>query len=149
MCFPQAWSIGTFAEYEGKVGKLTIRPDSDQDVKLEWADGSGVSSYAKVATLTKATQAEWDAAVRAVRPRTDVPMHAVDPCFVQPRPALAVFALGETRLLAYVLKGHNVPSQRGFIAAETLVRFDSISKHGLLNIVNSSKIRNQSKISRI
>ena len=58
------WPVSTFARHEGKVGKITMRPDGDGDVRLAWADGSERSGYIKAVTLTMATRVEWDSAVR-------------------------------------------------------------------------------------
>ena len=44
-----------------KMGRTTMAVDGDGEVELEWADGSGTSGYVKVATLSKASQADWDA----------------------------------------------------------------------------------------
>ena len=56
-----SWAAGQFAKYAGKVGKLTMSPDSDGETKLEWADGSGTSCYIKAQRLTHATESEFRA----------------------------------------------------------------------------------------
>ena len=71
----EQWPVGTLAKIRGRVGKTSMSPNSDTEVLLEWADGSGISGFVSVATLAKATQAEWDAAVRAVCPFTSVRLH--------------------------------------------------------------------------
>ena len=48
-----AWPVGSFAKHGGRMGKLTMRPDSDGDTKLEWADGSGTGDYIKFWELAK------------------------------------------------------------------------------------------------
>ena len=53
-----------FAKVNGKVGKLTMAPDGDGDVKLEWPDGE-VSGYIKAAKLTRVTRGEARAAAAA------------------------------------------------------------------------------------
>ena len=60
-----AWPAGSFAKHAGKVGKLTTRPDSDGDTKLEWADGSGTSGCINARELARATESDF----QKVRPR--------------------------------------------------------------------------------
>ena len=58
-----AWcEQGAIARHAGKTGELTMKPDSDKEVKLRWADGK-TSNYIKAVLLTQATAAE----VRAFR----------------------------------------------------------------------------------
>ena len=62
------WKCGDTAKTkEGRMGKLAMAPDSDGDVKLQWADGSGTSRYTKARELTRATESEFRAAVQAAR----------------------------------------------------------------------------------
>ena len=63
----QAWPVGTFATRGTKVGRTTMAPDTDAEVKLCWADGNGTSGYVKVEALTRVTKSAWDAAQKAVR----------------------------------------------------------------------------------
>ena len=38
---PRSWcKAGAWGTLDGKIGKLTMDPDSDAEVKLKWADGS-------------------------------------------------------------------------------------------------------------
>ena len=56
-------------------------PDSDGDTKLRFADGAQ-SSYIKVASLQKATLAEWTAAKAAAKTdHTAVPVVTPKPVF--------------------------------------------------------------------
>ena len=43
---------GAWASLDGRIGKLTMNPDSDSDVKLKWANGD-VSGYVKISRLKK------------------------------------------------------------------------------------------------
>ena len=63
------WKRGDFAKANGKLGKITMEPDSDGDVKLQWLDGA-TSPYIKAATLSRPTKTEIEAAVQAARPFT-------------------------------------------------------------------------------
>ena len=66
----EAWKPGTCVKKDDAVGRLTTAPDSDNDeVNVEWADGE-TSGYINLASLLRATQAEWDNAKRAAAPFT-------------------------------------------------------------------------------
>jgi hypothetical protein len=60
-CKPIAWRQGNYAKVgkDGKVGKLTMNPDSDNEVELLYADGTK-SSYTNVSRLIEATEADYD-----------------------------------------------------------------------------------------
>ena len=48
----RSWcKVGVWASLDGKIGKLTMNPDSDSEVKLQWANGQ-VSHYVKISRLT-------------------------------------------------------------------------------------------------
>ena len=55
--------MGSFASVDGKVGKTTVAPDSDLEVKLEWAEG-GTSSYMKANRLSKSNEDDFKRARR-------------------------------------------------------------------------------------
>ena len=65
------WPAGSFAKSGGRVGKLTMAPDSDGDVRLQWPDGQQ-SGYTKAHSLTVATETEWNTAAQRARNRADV-----------------------------------------------------------------------------
>jgi len=44
--------VGSFAYVDGREGKTSVLPDSDLDLKLEWAEG-GSSDYVKVNRLQR------------------------------------------------------------------------------------------------
>ena len=47
----RSWHKGAWASLDGKIGQLTMDPDSDSEVKLKWANGE-VSRYVKINLLT-------------------------------------------------------------------------------------------------
>lgn len=49
--YSRSWcKAGAWASLDGKIGKVTMNPDSDSEVKLKWANGE-TSSYVKIARL--------------------------------------------------------------------------------------------------
>ena len=56
---------GVGAKYQGKIGTLTMAPDSDAEVKLRWDDGSesGYVKAVRVHPLTSAEEAQRDGTV--------------------------------------------------------------------------------------
>jgi hypothetical protein len=58
---------GAYASHESKVGRVTMNPDPDNEVKLKWADGD-TSGYIKVHALCRATEREFDAAKPKPKP---------------------------------------------------------------------------------
>ena len=56
---------------DGRVGKLKDAPDDDDEVRLEWADGSS-SVYIHASKLSKGSETEWEAAqLRAAQSDSD------------------------------------------------------------------------------
>ena len=57
---------GTPAKYQGRIGTLTMSPDSDAEVKLKWDDGSqsGCVKAVCVHPVTSGEKAAYDKAVR-------------------------------------------------------------------------------------
>ena len=53
------WRVGSFVKCDGKEGKITRDPDSDLDVKLEWARG-GTSGWIKVWRLTRSNERDFE-----------------------------------------------------------------------------------------
>ena len=47
-----------YARQGARIGKLTMDPDSDREVKLQWVDDGSESRYVKAAELTRLTAVE-------------------------------------------------------------------------------------------
>ena len=63
------WKKDQYArDASGKIGQLTMDADSDLEVKLKWADGSGESGYTKVATLFKTSKSAFDVSAPHTKP---------------------------------------------------------------------------------
>jgi hypothetical protein len=61
---PPSWcKKGALVKHDGRVGELTMDPDSDREVKIRWAGGSETSGYIRAALVSQATSAEQKAAV--------------------------------------------------------------------------------------
>ena len=58
---------GTAGKYRGKIGTLTMSPDSDAEVKLKWDDGGSESKYLKAVRVHPLTSAEADERKPAAR----------------------------------------------------------------------------------
>lgn len=53
------WKEGDYARYNGQVGELTMDPDSDQEVKLRYGDGTR-SGYVNISRLSKASASDYN-----------------------------------------------------------------------------------------
>ena len=61
-----AWvQRGAYADYNGKVGQVTQDKDSDEEVKLQWADGSA-SGYINASCLSESRSGDFDKAKKVV-----------------------------------------------------------------------------------
>lgn len=65
---PRSWcKRGAWASLDGRIGKLTMDPDSDSEVKLKWSDGD-TSSFVKIDRLLHVGQGKHPSHRHALAP---------------------------------------------------------------------------------